>query len=67
MVTIKLNGEPLNLPCGSSVTQLLELAEMNDKLVAVEVNRDVVPKSHHASCVLQAGDQVEVVTLVGGG
>ena len=37
------------------------------KFVAVERNRDVVPQSRHAETVLAAGDELEVVTLVGGG
>ncbi len=35
--------------------------------MAVEVNRDVVPRPRHAEQLLNAGDAVEVVTLVGGG
>jgi sulfur carrier protein len=35
--------------------------------VAVEINLEVVPRAQHRETVLNAGDRVEVVTLVGGG
>jgi sulfur carrier protein len=40
---------------------------MQPRLVAVERNRDLVPRAQHAACALEAGDRVEIVTLVGGG
>lgn len=35
--------------------------------IAVEYNGDLIPKSTHESCVLTAGDCLEIVTFVGGG
>ena len=67
MIEITLNGEPKTLPASLSVTQLLETCQMDPRKVAVEVNREVVPKAQHPQHRLQAGDAVEIVTLVGGG
>lgn len=66
-VTVCLNGQPFEVPLGCSVSQLLELAQMRNQLVAVEVNREIIPRSQHLLHYLQPSDQVEVVTLVGGG
>lgn len=66
-ITIQLNGQALEIPQGCSIAQLLELASIRSKLVAVEVNLDIVPRMEHGSHQLQAGDVVEAVTLVGGG
>ena len=51
----------------STVSDLIDRCEMTDRPCAVEVNRDLVPKQQHASHTLSDGDQVEIVTLVGGG
>jgi len=66
-VAISLNGEPHRLPEGATVARLLEQLELAGQRVAVEVNGAVVPRSEHAAHVLAAGDEVEVVTFVGGG
>ncbi len=67
MPTITVNAEPRSFPDPLSVSDLLrELAKDPGKL-AVEVNRDVVPRAEHAQRLLREGDAVEVVTLVGGG
>jgi sulfur carrier protein len=66
-VRIKLNGEPRELPDGTTVTELLAQLKLDSRFLAVERNRQLVPRTEHAACRLQEGDEVEVVTLVGGG
>ena len=67
MIEIILNGESKTLAAPMSVAQLLESCQMDPRKVAVEVNREVVPKAKHPQHHLQSGDAVEIVTLVGGG
>lgn len=64
---IRYNGETRDIPDGATVQHLLEALKLPARQVAVEVNFDVVPRERHATHVLQPDDQVEVVTLVGGG
>jgi len=64
---IHLNGEPRDVPEGVTVVRLLELLDIKAPRVAVEVNAQVVTKSRHAETTLKPGDQVEIVTFVGGG
>ena len=64
---IVVNGVSRDVADQLSITALLEQLEVPSRGVAVEVNLDVVPRSRHADFVLSAGDQVEVVSLVGGG
>ncbi len=66
-LSINFNGQPLSVPVGTTVAQLLELAEIRSRLVAVEVNLEILAHDVHVSHALQAGDTIEVVTLVGGG
>ena len=67
MHTILLNGEPREIEEGSSVSDLLLAATLADRKVAVEINREIVPKSLHAHRILLEGDQVEIVHAMGGG
>ncbi|KFN49326.1 sulfur carrier protein ThiS [Arenimonas composti] len=64
---IRLNGEGREVAEGTTVADLLEEAGYAGRKVAVEVNREVVPRSRHGSQVLAAGDQVEVIHAIGGG
>ena len=64
---IRLNGQPHEAPDGATLADLLRDLGLADRPAAAEVNRTLVPKSEHASRRLDEGDEVEIVTLVGGG
>ncbi len=64
---VRVNGEPMNLPEGTTVAGLLERLGVPRDRVAVERNRDIVPRGEHTATALQEGDEVEVVHFVGGG
>ena len=64
---IKLNGAEREVDAGATISDLLAELELRSEIVAVERNRDLVPRTEHASCALVEGDVLEIVTLVGGG
>ena len=64
---LTVNGEVTTISDNSTVHGLLAEAGLADRLCAVEVNREVVPRRNHAEHPLSEGDVVEIVTLVGGG
>ncbi len=64
---VTVNGEPKEIREHLSVAELLEELESNRGACAVEVNRQLVPRRQHADRRLAEGDEVEIVTLVGGG
>lgn len=64
---IELNGEAQEVDEGLTVAGLLERFGPQGVQVAVEVNARVIRRAEHATHVLSAGDQVELVTFVGGG
>jgi sulfur carrier protein len=66
-VKLTVNGEPREMPGTLTVAQLLEQLGVTNRFVAVEVNQQVVARARHGEHVLNAGDAVEIVTLVGGG
>ncbi|MBI5363666.1 MAG: sulfur carrier protein ThiS [Planctomycetes bacterium] len=67
MVTVLLNGEKRELGERTSVARLIEELGLRPEIVAVEVNRELVTRARRASTELCDGDQIELVTLVGGG
>jgi len=66
-IEITVNGKSRTVPAGTTVADLVADLGLSDRRVAVERNRDVVPRAEHGSAVLAAGDRLEVVTFVGGG
>src|SRR4051812_8939451 len=67
MIEVTVNGQSETLPAGTTVAELLERLKMRARYVAVERNANLVPRGQHDSCRLESGDQLEIVTLVGGG
>lgn len=66
-IHIAINGQPQAIAAGGTVADLLSQQSVRTHLVAVELNMEIVPQHQYASTPLRDGDQVEVVTLVGGG
>lgn len=66
-IEIVVNDESIQIPEGSSVTDLLKILDVRTKAIAVEINRTVIPGQDHGTTILNANDRLEVVTLVGGG
>jgi sulfur carrier protein len=64
---LQVNGKPVELPDGSTVAALLQHLAVEPAKVAVERNQDVVPRRTWDAARLDDGDQVEIVTFVGGG
>jgi thiamine biosynthesis protein ThiS len=67
MITVRVNGEPRQVPEGLSMLALLRWLEINEKRVAVEWNRNILKPDRWDTEVVQAGDEIEVVHFVGGG
>lgn len=67
MITVTVNGKAESIAAKMSVKQLLETVEVPANYLAVEVNGEVVPREVYPTFFVDAGDEVEVVTLVGGG
>jgi len=64
---IELNGQPREIDPGTSIAALVAELQLDPRYLAVERNRELVPRAEHSSAQLAEGDCVEVVTLVGGG
>ena len=64
---ITINGTPLIQAEGSTLLELLQKQNYRTERVAVELNGEIVPKAAFGQTVLKDGDQLEVVSFVGGG
>lgn len=67
MITITLNGKPLEIGGPLSIPDLLRELEVQPKQVAVAINGEVVPRSTWGGVSVSDADVVEVVRAVGGG
>lgn len=67
MIQVTVNGKPVSLEAPMTIEQLLVTAQVPPNYLAVEINADVVPRELHGEKLVNDGDEVEVVTLVGGG
>lgn len=61
-----VNGGTVTIAAGASVRALVVQLGLEGP-VAVEVNRDIVPRASHETHTLHHGDVVEIVRFVGGG
>lgn len=64
---VTINGVEKNVPEGLTIKALVNHLGLGDGPVAVEQNREIVPRAEHASRAVTAGDAIEIVHFVGGG
>ena len=64
---ITVHGDVLEVPLGHTLANLVADLAVGDQRIAIEVNEEIVPRSTYETYNLQPGDQVEVVTAIGGG
>jgi sulfur carrier protein len=68
-LALHLNGEPVQVPPGATIADLVTTLTAQDdpKGVAVAVDRCVIPRSQWATTPARAGSLIEVVTAAAGG
>jgi sulfur carrier protein len=66
-VQVTVNGEAKSVPDGLTVRGLIEVLGLTEGPVAVEKNREIVPRAEHEKTSLAENDVLEIVHLVGGG
>jgi thiamine biosynthesis protein ThiS len=66
-MTVTLNGEERGCREGMTLADLVAELGLGKRRIAVEVNREIIPRDHYAIYRLNAGDHIEIVHFVGGG
>lgn len=67
VIRIVINGQPATAKDNISVQTLVDDLARPKGPCAVERNGQLVPWTERSTTAVQDGDQIEVVTLVGGG
>ncbi len=63
---VRINGAEIDA-AGKRVSEYLEEAGFDLRRIAVERNGEIIPKAEYGSAFFEDGDDVEVVSFVGGG
>ena len=66
-MTLLVNGQERSVADGATLADLVRELDLTGKPIAIERNREVVPKVRFAETSLKDGDRLEIVSLVGGG
>ncbi len=66
MINLQINGEP-HVSTPQSLPLLLESLGFNLRLIAIEYNGEILHRQFWSETTIKSGDQIEVVTIVGGG
>ncbi len=66
-IRVKLNGEETEVESGSTIGQIVDRVVRDRSRIAVERNREIVPRASYDTAPVAPGDVIEVVSLVGGG
>ena len=64
---VVINGENRNFEAPLTLAGLVQVLGMKTDRVAVELNRDIVPRDQWDRTQLADGDRLEIVHFVGGG
>ena len=66
-MNVIINGDPQSLAEGLTIAALVDQLRLNQRRIAVEVNREIIPSGQYGARALADGDQIEIVHFVGGG
>ncbi|HKN34069.1 MAG TPA: sulfur carrier protein ThiS [Terriglobales bacterium] len=64
---LQINGEEKSIECPLTLVALIEQMGMKPDRVAIELNREIVPRDQWPQINLSEGDRLEIVHFVGGG
>ena len=67
MITITVNSQQQQLNEACSIADFLVEQGLTGKRLAVELNRQIVPRSQHLELMLSDGDSMEIIHAIGGG
>ena len=67
MIRARINGRDLELPGPARLLDYLAGLGVDPRAVAVEHNDRILERSEYADAVIEDGDRLEIVRMVGGG
>ena len=67
MIRLTINGKPRELPGPTGLLDFLRQSKIEPRTVAIEHNGEIIERDRWGEVVLQEGDQLEIVHMIGGG
>ncbi|GMX61145.1 hypothetical protein Elgi_09840 [Paenibacillus elgii] len=64
---LTVNGEQREVDNAATVAELLSAFKLDNKILVVELNREIIDRTRYEEARLNDGDQIEIVHFVGGG
>jgi sulfur carrier protein len=66
-ITVQLNGIDMAVPHGTTLGALIDDRGIERRMIAVEYNTEILPRHAYDVTILNDGDRLEIVQMVGGG
>jgi len=66
-IKIYINGKKKYVNIKDNLINILEKYSLDQKMVAIEINREVIPKSNYISRKINNNDRIEILEPIGGG
>lgn len=66
-IQIQLNGASIEAAEGISLGDLVDSRGLERRMIAVEYNTEIIPRYDYDDTIIQNGDRLEIVHMVGGG
>lgn len=68
MITMTINGKPVEVPSNLTIGGLLKNQNVESpQMVSVELNEEIIPRNEYESIRLKNNDRVEFLYFMGGG
>jgi sulfur carrier protein len=66
-IRVQLNGIDTDVPHGTTLGGLIDSKGIERRMIAVEYNTEILPRHAYDATILNDGDRLEIVQMVGGG
>ena len=66
-IQIYINGKKEKVDIDCKLIDILKILSLKNKFIAIEVNKEVVPKSEYKNKKINQNDIIEILELIGGG
>lgn len=67
MIALQVNGDDRTCEPNLTMIELLKYLGLNPRLLAVEYNGEILHRQLWENTMIENGDRLEIVTIVGGG
>ena len=66
-IQIYINGKKKLIYNNKNLKELLKTLNINKKFIAIELNKEIIPKSLYSCKIILEGDRIEIIEFIGGG